>query len=209
MLEVIVLDALDAKNAQAGGADRVELVRDMARGGLTPSVELFESVREATDLPIRVMLRSHDGYAFHERVLQDARALRAAGASEFVFGFLSAGVIDLPAMGAVMREVGAAPWTFHRAIDHALDRAEAWTALEGLSNVDTVLTSGGPGGHTQLIAEAGRLPRVMAGGGLREDHVPFLKAGGVTAFHVGTAARRSWDQPVDVALVQRLRAKLD
>ena len=37
LLEVIALDVEDAVAAQAGGADRLELVTDMAADGLTPS----------------------------------------------------------------------------------------------------------------------------------------------------------------------------
>lgn len=36
LLEVIALDAADAVAAEAGGADRLELVSDMAADGLTP-----------------------------------------------------------------------------------------------------------------------------------------------------------------------------
>lgn len=187
----------------------MELVRDIASGGLTPSVDMFREVRAACDLPIRVMLRSRDGYLFDDCVVDDARALREAGADEFVFGFLASGEVDLPAMEAVLGAIGSCAWTFHRAIDHAADRDAAWASLEQLSNVDAVLTSGGPRGHARLVAESGKRPRVMAGGGLREEHLPALLAGGVTAFHAGTAMRRSWHEPVDVALVKSFRLAAD
>nr|MDT0525259.1 copper homeostasis protein CutC [Streptomyces sp. DSM 41633] len=57
VLEVIALDAEDAVAAQAGGADRLELVTDMAADGLTPSRETFAAIRSAVDIPLRVMLR--------------------------------------------------------------------------------------------------------------------------------------------------------
>jgi copper homeostasis protein len=211
LFEVIVFDALDARNAQVGGADRVELVRDMDRGGLTPVVEVFREVRAATELPIRVMLRTQDGYEAGDlaRLRADAAALRGAGADEFVLGFLDpAGHVDVGAVEAVLGELDGSKWTFHRAIDHATDRFAAWAAIESLSSLDTVLTSGGPAGHSRLIAESGKTPRVMAGGGLREEHLPALLGAGITAFHAGTAVRRSWNQPVDVALIQRWREKL-
>ncbi|MFB7032775.1 copper homeostasis protein CutC, partial [Streptomyces sp. NPDC056295] len=47
VLEVIALDAEDAVAAQAGGADRLELVTDMAADGLTPSRETFAAIRSA------------------------------------------------------------------------------------------------------------------------------------------------------------------
>src|SRR3954471_6181385 len=66
ILEVIALDATDARAARAGGADRVELVADMRRQGLTPSIATFAAVRAAVDLPVRVMLRAEDGYALSD-----------------------------------------------------------------------------------------------------------------------------------------------
>jgi copper homeostasis protein len=209
LFEVIVLDARDAKNAQAGGADRVELVREMDRDGLTPPVELFKSVRAATGLPIRVMLRADDGFQLEDvnAMRATARGLRRVGADEFVLGFLTAaGEVDVTAMQAVLDELDGAKWTFHRAIDHAVDREAAWSAISSLSNVDTVLTSGGRSQDLdRLIADSVREPRVMAGGGLREEHLPALLAGGVTAFHAGAAVRPSWGEPVEPRRVERWR----
>ena len=92
ILEVIALNAVDAIAAQDGGADRVELVADMARQGLTPSLATFVSVREAVDIPVRVMLRAEDGYGLSDAdaLIDAASELRAAGADEFVLGFLDA-----------------------------------------------------------------------------------------------------------------------
>ena len=57
LLEVIALQAADAERAEAGGADRIELVGTMADDGLSPEPALVGQVRRATSLPIRVMLR--------------------------------------------------------------------------------------------------------------------------------------------------------
>ncbi|MGH3239722.1 MAG: copper homeostasis protein CutC, partial [Spirillospora sp.] len=59
LLEIIALTADDARAAQDGGADRLEVVADMAADGLTPDPELVAAVRRATTLPIRVMLRAN------------------------------------------------------------------------------------------------------------------------------------------------------
>jgi copper homeostasis protein len=147
ILEVIALDAADARAARDGGADRIELVADMRRQGLTPAVATFAAVREAVGIPVRVMLRADDGYALSEAdaVVSAATALRAAGADEFVLGFLDArGAVDLPAVEAVLHAIEGCPWTFHRAIDHAADRAAARDALATLPGLDCVLTAGGP-----------------------------------------------------------------
>lgn len=216
ILEVIALDAADAEAAQAGGADRIELVSGMAHGGLTPTVETFARVRAATDLPVRVMLRRTAGYAYGPGPAESAARLRAAGADEFVFGFLdAAGAVDRDAVAAVLAELGGCRWTFHRALDHAADRGAARRALAGLPGLDFVLTAGAPdgvaGGLPVLTAEVGNGPRILAGGGLRPEHVAPLLAAGVDAFHTGSAARPygRWDLPADQHLVRAWRDHLD
>ncbi len=90
VLEVIALDVEDAVAAQAGGADRLELVTDMAADGLTPAVATVTGIRAAVDIPVRVMLRLTDGFAAGavERLVAAACEMREAGAEEFVLGFL-------------------------------------------------------------------------------------------------------------------------
>ncbi|MFD9647198.1 copper homeostasis protein CutC, partial [Streptomyces sp. NPDC059082] len=92
VLEVIALDEEDAVAAQTGGADRLELVTDMAADGLTPSTASFAAIRAAVDIPLRVMLRLADGFAAGDvdALADRAEELRAAGADEFVLGFLTA-----------------------------------------------------------------------------------------------------------------------
>ena len=215
ILEVIALNAIDARAAQEGGADRVELVTAMAQDGLTPDLETFERVRAATDLPVRVMLRDRGSYSHDSASDLGERAaeFRAAGAREFVLGFLDAhGAVDVP----VFEALDGCVWTFHRAVDHAADRAAALRAIRALPGVDCVLTAGsaaGVGAGLQvLLGEAARSagPRILAGGGLRREHVAPLRAAGVDAFHVGSGVRRGdWNSPVDAALVREWRSLLD
>jgi len=218
ILEVIALDAADARAAQSGGADRIELVSDMVSAGLTPDVETFAAVRAAVDLPVRVMLRNRSGYGLSDAtgLSAEVEALRQAGADQFVLGFLDpGGAVDVASVEAVLDAIGGCPWTFHRAFDHTTDRTAGWRALAGLPGLDFVLTAGGPAGVADgiatLAAEARAAPRILAGGGLRPEHVAPLRAAGVDAFHTGAAVRPGgrWDQPVDAALVRGWRIRLD
>ncbi|MGW1745589.1 copper homeostasis protein CutC [Streptomyces sp. NPDC002092] len=223
VLEVIALDAEDAVAAQAGGADRLELVADMAADGLTPPVETFAGIRAAVDIDLRVMLRPGDGFAAGdvERLVRVAREMRAAGADQFVLGFLDAdGQVDLDAVERLVAELDGCRWTFHRAIDRAADRDALRKQLDGLPGHDTYLTAGSAAGVDDglptLLAEAARCgepgyePRIMVGGGLRLKHVPPLRAAGIDAFHIGGAARPGgWDGPVSAAAVAEWRAVLD
>ncbi|WP_413808848.1 copper homeostasis protein CutC [Streptomyces sp. OE57] len=230
LLEVIALTPADAIAAQAGGADRLELVTDMAADGLTPSRETFAAVRSAVDLPVRVMLRASDGFATgnaFDALCEAAAALHSEGADEFVLGFLADdGGVDLAAVTALTEVVGAgggvdeSRWTFHRAIDRAADRDGLRKRLADIPGLDTYLTAGSARGMDDglptLLAEAERAgtpgyeARIMAGGGLRLDHLPTLRAAGINAFHIGGAARPGgWSGPVDAIAVGQWRTTLD
>lgn len=223
VLEVIALDVEDAVAAQAGGADRLELVTDMAADGLTPSLETFTGIRAAVDISLRVMLRLTDGFAAGDvaRLVRTAREMRAAGAEEFVLGFLDAdGGVDLAAVERVVAELDGCRWTFHRAIDHAADRDALRKQLADLPGLDTYLTAGSSTGVDEglptLLTEARRRgepgyePQILVGGGLTLDHVPALRAAGVDAFHIGGAARPGgWERPVSAEAVAEWRGALD
>lgn len=221
LLEVIALDADDAIAAVRGGADRLELVQDMSANGLTPSLECFESIREAVEVPLRVMLRSRDGFTIGARELDQlcltAARLQAAGMEESVIGFLTDDKsVDLVALEAVLAAARPARWTFHRAIDYSSDAALAWKAVAALPGIDAVLTAGSSSGldvdglTSRLSWEEGAPPWVV-GGGLREEHIAPLRAVGLTRFHVGSRVRHSasWSQPVDVEAVTRWRDLID
>lgn len=222
LLEVIALTAADARAAQEGGADRLEVVADMAADGLTPDPDVLAAIRDATGLPLRVMLRANAGFgttgAELDRLRHAAAGLAEAGADGFVFGFLDAfGQVDAAATEKLAAAAGPLPWTFHRALDHAADPAHAWGVVRGFGGgLDTVLTAGSARGVDagvdvlvrRAAEDAAAAGLIMAGGGLRRKHVAVLAAAGITSFHVGTAVRPdgSWDAPVDAALVAEWRS---
>ncbi|MGW6603664.1 copper homeostasis protein CutC [Streptomyces sp. NPDC055036] len=228
LLEVIALDAEDAVAARNGGADRLELVTDMAADGLTPPRETFAKIRAAVDIPLRVMLRLADGFTVGEpggadALVEVARGLRAEGADEFVLGFLdAAGAPDLVTVERLIAELDGCRWTFHRAIDRAADRDALRKRLADLPGLDTYLTAGSATGVdaglptllTETAAgargEPGYGARLMVGGGLRLDHLGVLVAAGVDAFHIGGAARPGgWAGSVSSGAVRGWRHALD
>ena len=227
LLEVIALDAQDARLAVEGGADRLELVSAMEFSGFNPSLEAFAAIRTAVDVPLRVMIRLRDGFQAGgpgqiSALATSVKQLRSVGADEFVLGWLTAdGAADVAAVETVLEALEGAPWTFHKAIDQAGDRDAVYAAIRGLRGLDTVLTSGGPfpasSGIEVLAAEAAREAadphglNLLVGGGLKIGDVPALRAVGLTAFHIGTAARFSgdWAGPVDAELVAAWRTAVD
>ncbi|MEU5215303.1 copper homeostasis protein CutC [Streptomyces sp. NPDC020807] len=226
VLEVIALDVEDAVAAQTGGADRLELVTDMAADGLTPSAADFAAIRAAVDIPLRVMLRLADGFSAGgpegvDALVARAAELREAGADEFVLGFLTVdGEPDLVAVERLIAVLDGCRWTFHRAIDRTGDRDGLRKRLADLPGLDTYLTAGSAAGVDDglatLKAEAARAgepgyeARILVGGGLRLDHLPELRAAGLDAFHIGGAARpQGWTGPVSADAVRVWREAVD
>lgn len=225
LLEVIALHPADAEAAQEGGADRLELCASMDYDGLCPSVSTVSAIRRSTDLPLRVMLRSFDSFttdgAGIQRLAGLAQQYLSAGADGFVLGFLTPDAeIDVQTTTALVESFAGTPWTFHRAIDAALDPRKAWLALRTLPGLDCVLTAGAvrgvETGLDDLCRRAKEDPAVaavtMAGGGLKPEHVPWLVGSGVRRFHVGSSVRRdgSWTKAyVDSRFVRSWRNLLD
>lgn len=224
LLEVIALHAADAERAEAGGADRIELVGTMANEGLSPEPALVGQVRRATSLPIRVMLRLREGFGTDGGEVTRLQGLlssyRSVGADGVVLGFLNAHTeIDVR---VVMEIVGPEPdfgWTFHRAVDSCFDTDTAWWVLRQLPGLDQVLTAGSARGVSEGLddlvarAKADEFARsvIMAGGGLLPEHVPWLARAGVRSFHIGSSARPlgSWKAYVDPDLVGTWRRLID
>src|SRR5262245_13498947 len=99
ILEVIACSVADAIEAQRGGAQRLEVVRDLDRAGLTPPVELVQTIKDAVDLPLRVMVRESEGYGISdeaevERLCAAAAEFSKLGVDGLVLGFLKGGKID-------------------------------------------------------------------------------------------------------------------
>lgn len=222
LLEVIAQTVADAEAAEAGGADRIEVVADIQTGGLSPDPDVVAGMRRATSLPIRVMLRAKAGFRTTRPELDRLRRAAGdhieAGADGFVFGFLcAAGGVDTDSTAALADDVSPMPWTFHRALDHAARPEDAWRDLRGLPGLDAVLSAGSARGvdmglEVLLRRAAVYAPMMLVGGGLRRKHVAVLAAAGVGAFHVGTAVRSqraTGRSAVDPGLVRAWRALVD
>jgi copper homeostasis protein len=221
LLEVIVQTLADAKAAAAGGADRLEVVREIDRGGLTPALDLVRAIQAEVPLPLRVMVRENDGFGVSDareldalqRTFAELAALRVHGA---VMGFAADGAIDLDTTRSVMAAAPDLPVTFHRAFDSVRDSCAAIDAVAGLPQVDRILTGGGDDDWTMRIERlhgcvnraSGRLT-IVAGGGVDRTGLRLLAAGGIVSeAHVGRIAREPAvaTAPVSARCVRRLKA---
>jgi copper homeostasis protein len=224
LLEVVVLHPRDVPGADEGGADRVFVVDDVAAGGLSVEPGTVSAVCKETDLPVRAMLRLNDSYTTTggelTRLVGLAEDYLAVGAEGVSFGFLDADLnVDLDVCAHLVHALDGVPWTFHRAIDASLETTLAWRRLRGLRGLDAVLSAGSPQGmgtgHEELTDRAVSDPEVarllMAGGGLRGEHVPWLVRAGVRQFQVASSVRpgASWKSHVEAGHVRAWRMLLD
>ena len=219
LLEVIVQTVADAREAARGGADRLEVVRDIRVGGLTPPLSLVRAIMAETSLPLRVILRENDGYALEPGelpVLRRAAAdLAEIGVHGIVMGFARDGRPALDDLASVLEAAPGLPVTFHRAFDQLGDPLGAIDELARIPQIDRILTDGGGGDAPsrcerlrQYAARAAGRPEILAGGGVDDEAFAlFVRTKCVREIHVGRIAREGGNPEgaVSAACVRRLR----
>jgi copper homeostasis protein len=223
LLEVIVSSLADALEAVRGGADRLELLRDLHTGGMTPAPPLVREVVRAVDVPVRVMLRESLGYgavddAEVRRLSEAAADCERAGASGLVLGFVRQRRVDLDLTRRVLESAGSLPATFHRAFEELEDPLQASDELKTLPQVDRILTNGGAGDWAErrlrLEAWARRAApeiQLLVGGGIDLESLPFiLTIPGIHEIHVGRPVRvpPTPAGSVSAAMIATLRERL-
>ena len=224
VLEVIACSVVDAIEAEKGGANRLEVVRDLQRGGLTPPFELVKEIKQAVNLPLRVMLRESEGYETKDedeinRLCRAAERFALLGVDGFVLGFLRRGEVDAELTQRVLACVPNARATFHHAFEDTNDKWRAVMQIKrGLPQVDRILSSGGTDELEQRVprlfecrrAATGDLT-IVAGGGIDGDAIlKIAREAHIREFHVGRAARANFqiEGAVQASLVNALSQKL-
>lgn len=186
LIEAAVDTFAAAERAQAEGAKRIELCGPLRQGGTTPSAGLISRCCEKLLVSVHVLVRPRTGdfvYSDDEVAImqKDIALARELGADGVVIGCLTpehevdaARMAELIAVAAPMR-VG-----FHRAFDRLRDQDDALELLVSLQ-LDHVLTCGaagsaidGAGKLAQLVERAGDRISIIAGGGVRAEHVKEL-----------------------------------
>lgn len=205
ILEVIACSVADAIEAEKGGAHRLEIVSALDRGGLTPPVELVRAIRDAVNLPLRVMVRESEGYqtsgeAEIETLCAAAEEFSRLDVDGLVLGFLKSKTIDLELTRQVLAAAPDLKATFHHAFEDAADQLQAVDEIKKLSQVDRILSHGGSGEWEQrrqrldaYVHAAAPEITIVAGGGIDSRAIALLRhTTGLREFHVGRAARRGF-----------------
>ena len=201
-LEVIITSEGEAVEAQAGGADRLEVVRALELGGLTPDPAIVERILAAVSIPIRVMVRNEASFApggpLELRALRNQAAQFASmGVDGLVLGFAADGGLNLDATSDVLSAAPGCRATFHRAFDEAADPLLAIEQLKSLPQIDRILTTGGAGTWEERRArlvhwQQAAWPEIhiLVGAGLSKHALSGLRVERrLVEVHVGRAAR--------------------
>ena len=200
LLEIIACSVADAVAAEQGGADRLEVVRNLELGGLTPALSLVKDIQAAVRLPLRVMLREEEsffatGQKNIERLCEVARSCADLSVDGLVMGFLTQSGSEIKIAHEVLEQVlAAAPSTrvtFHRAFEQVTRPLIALAELKRYSQIDCILTSHGvrPVAHTgewpppwpdrfnglaELAVAAAPEITILIGGGVTEEMIESL-----------------------------------
>jgi len=204
ILEVCVDSFASAREAIAGGADRLELCSALAVGGLTPYAALLQQIRGESDIPIRCLMRPRAGDFLYrpdeiEMMTAQITQLRNLGADGFVVGCLDAeGDLDARAMEPLLKAAEGKGLTLHRCIDVSRNPCKTYMDAKMLG-IDTVLTSGAASSSIKGMETIGVLlemrdayqgPEVLVGAGVNAKTITAFREQfpQVRAFHMSGKA---------------------
>lgn len=184
-IEICTPSLASARAAKEGGATRVELCRDLACGGLTPSEpDIYECVHRL-GLRTHVLVRPRAGdfcYTASEVAEIEHSILRCKemGVAAVVMGFLTAdGKVDVELTRRMVQLAAPMEVTFHRAFDEA--RQDPLEALQAIADCGChrLLTSGQKAtaleGAEVIRRLVGATPVIiLAGSGVTPDNVQEL-----------------------------------
>ncbi len=178
-VEICCNSCESAVAAKSGGAQRIELCRDLECGGLTPADEDIEYCARILGLRTHVLVRPRAGnfvytHAEVEDILATVKRCGRLGAAAVVVGFLTAdGLVDAELTRLAVEAAEGMEVTFHRAFDEArqdplealhviaacgchrlLTSGQAPTALEGAEVVRRLVGATG----VEILAGSGVTP---------------------------------------------------
>jgi copper homeostasis protein len=182
-LEISVESVEAALAAERGGANRIELCDNLSVGGVTPSADLMDWVRQQVGIPIFTMIRPRPGdfvysAAEFDAMKKEIESAKKLGMNGAVLGILDSGCqIDVIRTRELVELARPMHTTFHRAFDECADLLRA---LEDVirTGVARILTSGGAptalegsGILTSLVAKAQSRVAIIPGAGINASNI--------------------------------------
>lgn len=195
LLEICCYSLYSCKNAERGGADRIELCGGFLEGGTSPSIGLVKEVLEQINIPVFIMVRPRGGdFCYSEdeilTMIADIEIMKEYKPSGFVFGLLSIdGNIDIENTKRLIKAASPLPITFHRAFDRCINPEKALEELIYLG-IQNILTSGqcnfaidGFDNLSKWVKLAKGRIQIMAGSGVNPLNIEKIAKTNVDAFH--------------------------
>lgn len=187
-IEVCCSSLYEAREAEAGGAIRIELCGAIACGGVTPSYGVIRSVVEASlGLDVNVLIRPREGGFCYDTdevdaMCRDIAFCREVGVDGVVIGALTMdGEVDMEACQRMIESAGGMSVTFHRAFDVCRNPQQALEQIISLG-CHRLLTSGcessaerGAEFIAGLVEQAADRIIIMPGAGIRPSNIAQIE----------------------------------
>ncbi|MGL5204695.1 MAG: copper homeostasis protein CutC [Metamycoplasmataceae bacterium] len=175
--------------------DRFETCFDLTKGGLTPKIELFEYIKNNSNIHQVVMIRTNDNFSVNENeiniMIKEIEAFKRIGATEFIFGFINKNnEIDIDACKKLIKQLDGCKYDFHMAIDSLKNYKRDFPILIELG-FNRVLTKGGISAAInntnrlkEIISEFSNKIEIIVGGNVTKENLNEIKdLTGATQFH--------------------------
>lgn len=190
LLEISVEALESALAAERGGADRIELCRNLSVGGVTPDADFLRAVRAQVRIPIFSMVRPRAGdfvYSSAEfaEMKRSVVGAKEAGMDAVVLGILTKGHrVDVERTRELTELARPLPVTYHRAFDEI---ADVHQALEDIiqSGAKRILTSGGAKNALEGAATLAKLIEAA------RERVVIVPGAGISSVNIAEVARRT------------------
>ena len=221
ILEIACFSQEGAQLAAASGAQRIELCSNYSSGGITPNFEALIHLKESIEIPVFIMIRPRPGNFIYstwemKEMEKSIFKFKETGADGFVFGALTQdNELDQKICSFLSKLASPLPCTLHRAFDLIQDKPKAINQSIN-AGFARILTSGGTGSVTEnmhglerIVKQAANKIIIIAGGGIRSQIIPGLKAiTGLNEVHSSAIIDKEKEMP-DVGEIQKILSILN
>ena len=184
-----------AVNAELGGANRIELCKDLHLDGLTPDYEIAKKTINKLNIPVFILIRPREGdFVYSKQEFQlmkdDIVKFKEMGCKGIVCGILNDDkTIDLERTKELMQLSRPLEFTFHRAFDKIVDPIKG---LEELIEIgaNRILTSGQEKTASEGIELIKKLTEIadsriviIPGSGIKLNNINLFKSNIISEIH--------------------------